>query len=166
MAWWSAGGSGRPAMETPSLPIMIRAARFLKPSMFPVMLAGLGLAVPPVRAGQGHVVISEVMYNPPDGRPEYVELVNLTSNRYDVAKWRVSGGISYEFPDFSAGASSAHFINEYERVVLSSADAAATRAAYPGIPASVRIFGPWTGTLNNAGDSFELRDAAGRCSAD
>ena len=140
---------------------MICAARFLKLSIFPVMLAGLGLAVPSVRAGQGHVVISEVMYNPPDGRPEYVELVNLTSNRYDVAKWRVSGGISYEFPDFSAGAASAHFVNEYERVVLSSADAAATRAAYPGIPASVRIFGPWTGSLNNAGDTFELRDAAG-----
>lgn len=106
------------------------------------------------------VIFTEVMYHPSDAKPEFVEVLNLTSNRRDIAKWKISGGISYAFPDFNSGNTSAHFLKEYERIVLSSADEAATRAAYPSIPASVRIFGPWTGQLSNAGDTVTMKDAA------
>ncbi len=105
--------------------------------------------------------LTEVMYHPPPGLPEWVEIVNLTSNRIDAANWRLAGGVDYTFPDFNAAAPADHFINEYERIVLSSASDAVTRAAYPSIPPNVRVFGPWTGSLNNAGDNVRLLDAAG-----
>ena len=107
------------------------------------------------------VAITEVMYNPPDAKPEFVELLNLTSNRLDMAKWTLSGGASYTFPAFNPASTAAHFLKEYERIVLSSATEAATRAAYPGIPLAVRVFGPWTGLLDNNGDTITLTDAAG-----
>ena len=111
-----------------------------------------------MRAGQ--VVFTEVMYNPSGARPEYVEITNLTSNRLDTARWTLSGGISFTFPDFSAATPAAHFLKEYERVILSSADEATTRAAWPAIPPAVRVFGPWTGVLDNGGENITLKDAA------
>ena len=110
-----------------------------------------------LRAGQ--VIFTEVMYHPTAPRPEYVEMTNLTSNRLDMARWTVSGGISYTFPDFSASAASAHLLKEYERVIISSADETTTRAAWP-IPPNVRVFGPWTGSLDNAGEDITLKNAA------
>jgi hypothetical protein len=106
------------------------------------------------------VVITEVMYHPTAGRPEFIEIKNLTSNRIDAAKWRFTRGVSYAFPDFSPADSSAHFLREYERIVVSSADEATTRAAYPSIPSSVRVLGPWSGALDNAGETIRLADAA------
>ena len=108
------------------------------------------------------VVFTEVMYNPPPGKPEFVEILNLTSNRLDLAKWRLRDGVEYTFPAFAPGGS-AHFLGEYERILVSAADPATTRAAYPEIPASVRVFGPWSGTtaLDDAGERIFLEDAAG-----
>ncbi len=122
----------------------------------PLLLSLLPLAS--LQAGQ--VIFAEVMYHPPGGKPEYVEITNLTSNRLDMARWTVSGGVDYTFPDFSVANPAGHFLKEYERVVVSSADEAATRAAWPTIPITVRIFGPWTGSLNNGGETIALKDAA------
>ncbi len=108
----------------------------------------------------GQVIFAEVMYHPPGSKPEYVEIVNLTSNRMDMARWTISGGVDYSFPDFSAANPSGHFLKEYERVLVSSADEATTRAAWPSIPLSVRVFGPWTGALSNGGETLTLKDAA------
>ena len=113
----------------------------------------------PLQAGQ--VIFTEVMYNPPAGKPEYIEITNLTSNRADTASWTLSDGVAWAFPAFAPASPNAHFLNEYGRFILSSADEATTRAAWPAIPPTVRIMGPWTGALNNAGDTIVLKDAAG-----
>jgi hypothetical protein len=123
-----------------------------------VTLAALLCLSAPLIAGQ--VVFTEVMYHPSGNKPEFIEALNLTSNRIDIAQWRIHGGIDYTFPAFNPAATSAHFLKEYERILLSSADEATTRAAYPSIPPFVRIYGPWTGSLNNAGDTITLNDAA------
>ncbi len=130
----------------------------MNPFRSPVLLLGLLASAAGVQAET--VIISEVMYHPTGTKPEFVEVQNLTSNRLDLAKWTLSGGVSYTFPDFNAGAPTAHFLKEYERILMSSATEAATRAAYPNIPPVVRIYGPWTGSLNNAGDTITLKDAA------
>jgi hypothetical protein len=115
-----------------------------------------------VRSHAEQVVFTEVMYNPPPGKPEFVEILNLTSNRLDLAKWRLRDGVEYTFPAYAPGGS-AHFLLEYERILVSAADPATTRAAYPDIPPSVRVFGPWSGTtaLDDAGERIFLEDAAG-----
>lgn len=105
------------------------------------------------------VIFSEVMYHPIGTKPEFIEVTNLTSNRLDIAKWTLTGGVTFTFPDFNPSATTAHFLKEYERLLLSSGTEAATRAAYPSIPASVRIYGPWVGALGNGGDTISLKDA-------
>jgi hypothetical protein len=125
----------------------------------PASLAALLCLAIPTFAGQ--VIFHEVMYHPLPGKPEFLEIVNLTSNRIDTANWKLSDGVEYTFPAFNPAAASAHFLNEYERIVLSSDTEAATRAAYPNLPPNVRVLGPWTGSLNNTGETVTLRDFAG-----
>ncbi len=107
------------------------------------------------------VVFSEVMYHPVAGKPEFIEVENLSATPLDMARWQFTEGITYVLPDFAAGAAQAHFLKGFERIIFSSADAATTRAAYPGIPTGVRIFGPWTGTLDNGGERITLQDKNG-----
>ena len=101
------------------------------------------------------------MYHPVDSKPEFIEVLNLSSNRYDIAKWKVTGGVELTLPDFNPGAPSAHMLKERERFIISSADPATTRAAYPSISPGMRVYGPWTGQLDNAGDTITLEDAVG-----
>lgn len=109
-------------------------------------------------AHASQVVFSEVMYNPGGAKPEFIEISNLSATPLDMARWSFTDGVAFTFPDFSSANSQAHFLKPYERILVSSADAAATRAAYPTIPATVRIFGPWTGSLDNAGETVTVRD--------
>src|SRR5213596_823340 len=92
------------------------------------------------------IVISEIMYHPPGNQPEYIEVYNNTATPFDIAQWRLTGGAGYEFPRFDPANPQASFLKPFERIVLSGSDESTTRAAY-GIPASVRIFGPWVGNL-------------------
>ncbi len=106
------------------------------------------------------VVISEMMYNPPVGKPEFVELSNITATPLDMALWRFSDGVDFTFPNFSTGSPSAHLLLPFEKILISSATSAATRTAYPAIPAGVRIFGPWNvaSVLDNGGEKVTLKD--------
>ena len=123
-----------------------------------ILPAILCFALANARAEQ--VVFSEIMYHPAGTKPEYIEVWNYTMTPLDMAKWRFTDGVSYEFPDFNSGAPQDHFLKPLERIVVSSANATTTRTAY-GISPSVRIFGPWTGLLDNAGESVTLSDKNG-----
>ncbi|MBN1670803.1 MAG: lamin tail domain-containing protein, partial [Kiritimatiellae bacterium] len=104
----------------------------------------------------GPVVINEMMYHPAAGGLEFVELVNIGGgavNLYDPAHpantWRLGAAVDYAFP---AGTTLA--AGEY--VLVASTNEAAFRAAYPGVPAGVRVFGPYAGRLGNGGESLKL----------
>src|SRR2546425_2089794 len=127
-------------------------------SFFLAALAGLGAFGLSLSAEQ--VVISEIMYHPRGNPPEYIEVYNNTATPFDIAHWRLTGGASYEFPAFDPANPQASFLKAFERIVLSGADEATTRAAY-GVPASIRIFGPWVGNLNNDGERITLKDKNG-----
>ena len=105
----------------------------------------------------GPVVINEIMYNPPSGNQneEYIELYNRTGSpvtlyRYDKAEpWKFTDGIEYTFPasppvTIPAGG---YIVVVKNRAVFSS--------RYPAVP-SGKILGPYSGLLNNAGESLEL----------
>ena len=107
------------------------------------------------------VVISEIMYHPAGSKPEFVEIWNISVTPRDMARWRFTDGLTYEFPDFVTSSPQASFLKPFERIVVSAVDEATTRAAYPTIPGGVRIFGPWTGALANSGTRLTLSDKNG-----
>lgn len=123
-----------------------------------VLLAVLFAGISDVRAEQ--VVFSEIMYHPPGDLPEYIEVYNNTATPFDIADWRLSDGVDYVFPAFSVEAMDRTFLQPFERILLSPVDEATLRAAY-SIPATVRIFGPWTGNLKNGGERIALSDKNG-----
>ena len=47
------------------------------------------------------VVIREVMYHPPAGLHEFIEVENLTATIYDIAQWKVRGAVDFDFPVFT-----------------------------------------------------------------
>ena len=121
-------------------------------------LVVLGVGISDVRSEQ--VVFSEIMYHPPDGMPEYIELYNNTATPFDIAEWRLSDGVEYVFPSFSVEATDRTFLKPFERILLSPVDEETLRAAY-GVPATVRVYGPWTGSLKNSGERITLKDKNG-----
>ena len=104
------------------------------------------------------------MYHPNDGGHEFVEIENLTSTPFDIALWKLSGGVDFEFPDFSTASPRNTFLKAFEKIVICDTDPGTFRAAY-GLPSAVRVFGPWEGNLNNGGERINLKDKNGinRC---
>jgi len=116
----------------------------------------------------GPVVISEIMFRPPDlldgednGLDEFIELHNNTGASvalFDPAQpantWLLENAVAFSFPTNITLAA-----NGYLLVVnFDPADAsllAAFRNRY-GVPAQVSVFGPYTGKLDNSAESVEL----------
>jgi hypothetical protein len=114
----------------------------------------------------GPVVISEIMYHPPDlaggvddENMEFIELRNLTGAAIPLfehnAGWRVRGGVDFDFP---SGASIP--ANGYAIVVafhpLDTARAGAFRTRY-NLAVGVPLYGPYSGKLDNSLDRVELQ---------
>ena len=104
----------------------------------------------------GPVVINEVMYGPPVGGDEWIELYNSSNTvfpLYDPVNpgntARFTAGVTFDFPPNNPTIQA----NGFALVV--GIDPAAFRTKY-SIPAAVPIFGPWVGTLNNAGETISL----------
>ena len=110
------------------------------------------------------VVINEIMYHPNEGGHEFVEIENLTSSPFDIALWKLSGGVDFEFPDFSSASPRNTFLKAFERIVICDTDPGTFRNTY-GLPSAVRVFGPWKGNLSNSGERITLEDKNGitRC---
>src|SRR5439155_14262243 len=115
----------------------------------------------------GPIVISEIMYHPPDfggsdnQQDEFVEIHNITSGSvplYDPAyptnTWHLRGGVDFNFPmnqtmDTGAYALIVSF-NPTNVAVLSQ-----FRARY-SLNSSVAVYGPYDGKLDNSSDSVRL----------
>jgi hypothetical protein len=106
------------------------------------------------------VVISEIMYHPPGSIPEFIEVQNATATPFDMAEWRLRDGVDFDFPAFNAADPAQTFLKPFERILLTSADPATLRSAY-AVPAGIRVLGPWSGSLDNAGERITLKDKNG-----
>jgi hypothetical protein len=114
-----------------------------------------GPGAPNAEPKVGPVVISQIMYNPSDGFDEYIELSNITDlpvPLFDPAaatnRWRLADAIDYTMP---AGVT----LGPQERVFVVGISPVTFRAKYQ-VPQDVRVFGPWRGSLDNAGEYLEL----------
>lgn len=105
------------------------------------------------------LVISELMYHPKPATDvtanlEFIEIYNAGAIFQELTGWRLAGGVDYRFPD--------GFRIEAGQFVVVAADPAAVQAAY-GLTG---VLGPFTGSLNNAGDTVQLRDSIGAIKLD
>jgi hypothetical protein len=103
----------------------------------------------------GPLVISEIMYLPATGQAEYVELVNVTDlpvSLFDSLRptnvWELDGVGSFKFP-------SGTVLDPCSTLIVCSTNPAAFRAQY-GIDPSVPVFGPWSGALDDDGETLKL----------
>lgn len=97
------------------------------------------------------LVLSEIHYHPQGGSNEleFIEVANHGDIFQDMTGWRLTGGVDFVFPSgfrLEAGA----------LVVV-----AAEPGRHAGRTGSTPVLGPWKGSLNNAGDTVELRDGNG-----
>ena len=106
----------------------------------------------------GPLVINEIQYSPLAGYDEFLEIKNVSEgalNLWDAANpantWKV-GGLDFSFPANTTIAAGAY-------VLLVKIDPATFRTKYQ-IPASVPIFGPYLGALDDNGERLELEKPA------
>jgi len=129
---------------------------------------GLANAYPLV----GPMIFSEIMYHPPDviaggvtndnSLDEYIELKNITNapvklfdSAYPTNTWHLEGGVSFRFPtNITVAATSVVLILNFDPKT-NLTQLAAFRSLY-GVPTNVPVFGPYSGKLNNKGDTLEL----------
>ena len=129
---------------------------------------GLSNAYPLV----GPVIFSEIMYHPPDAvaggvtndnsLDEYIQLKNVTNApvkffdpAYPTNTWHIEGGISFWFPtNITMPATSVVLVVNFDPKT-NLTQLAAFRSKY-GVTTNVPFFGPYSGKLNNRGDTLEL----------
>jgi hypothetical protein len=116
----------------------------------------------------GPVVINELMYHPPGATntdntlDEYIELHNFSGSSvtlddpgHPANTWRLRGGVSFVFPQGVTLPAGGYAMVVSFDPVTSPAQLAAFRALY-GISASAPVFGPYSGKLDNGGESVEV----------
>ena len=111
------------------------------------LLAVLALCTRMASAYDSVIVINEIHYNAPAGQTEWIELRNLNGVDVNTAGWTISSGIDYTFPATGTGS----FIPGHGYLLI-----AATPALLPG------SIGPFTGILDNGGETIRLRNLNGR----
>ena len=116
----------------------------------------------------GPVIISEIQYHPRDlaggadnDLDEFIELRNLTGAPVSLfnplaggSPWRLRDAVDYTFPPGTT-------LQARETVLVVGFDPATNAAALSAFreaygPVAVRLFGPWSGKLDNSSESIEL----------
>ncbi|HEY3875383.1 MAG TPA: lamin tail domain-containing protein [Candidatus Kapabacteria bacterium] len=100
------------------------------------------------------VAINEVMFAPVKPEPEWIELLNTTSDSVHLAGWllTVHGHASVPIPDSSA------WLAPDSMVILSANDTALAQIRNIPLDRIIRIAVP---ALNNSGSAISLRDTMG-----
>ncbi|MCH2129544.1 MAG: lamin tail domain-containing protein, partial [Pirellulaceae bacterium] len=95
------------------------------------------------------VVFNELMVNPvgsDDDTLEWVELFNQMAVDMDLSGWSLQGGIEYEFADGAEIPGRGYLVIAIDPVALQ------------GTTGLTGVLGPYTGKLNNGGETLELRN--------
>jgi len=103
----------------------------------------------------GPIVISEIMYHPPVGDAEYIELANITSNAVTLfdsftgVPWQITKGVTHVFP-----ASPALTMAAGEKILLVRNSTLFAQSFTPR--AGTRVFQWTSGGLDNDGETIEI----------
>ncbi|MBI5385210.1 MAG: lamin tail domain-containing protein [Verrucomicrobia bacterium] len=120
----------------------------------------------------GPVVISEIMFHPPDRTPragvgpvdlgtdnsldEFIELQNLAATNVALAGWRLRNAVDFDFPSNALLAAGARLLVVSFDPALDTNVLAGFRSTYR-LGSDVALIGPWAGKLDNSADTLELR---------
>ena len=117
----------------------------------------------------GPVVVSEIMFHPPDAGTndntlsEFVELLNIAATNvplYDLAAptntWRFRDAVDFDFPAGITLTPGARLLVVGFDPAFEPASLAAFRATY-ALGTNTPILGPWSGKLDNSEDILELK---------
>jgi hypothetical protein len=128
---------------------------------------GTGATNAPPRVGP--IVLSEIMYHPPDSgtndnvRDEFIELHNIGSVTAPLIdptqptnRWRLRDAVDFDFPPALTLAAGARLLVVSFDPTTNATQLADFRSRL-GIPAGVTILGPWSGNLDSAGETIELK---------
>jgi len=133
-----------------------------------VAMSWLTLGTNNARSLIGPVVISEVMYQPAAGaedssHSEFIELQNVTATNvllyatdFPENTWRLGNAVDYQFPTEVSLPPEGRLVVVGFDPATNGAALASFRAAY-GALEGVPLYGPWSGRLNNSGESVELK---------
>lgn len=115
----------------------------------------------------GPILISEIMYRPPDvggednSLDEFIELRNPTGSAVDLFDplfptntWRLDKGVDFDFPQ-GTSIPSGGFLLVVNFDPSNTVQLAAFRARY-GVSEAVPVLGPYEGKLDNSGEAIEL----------
>jgi Lamin Tail Domain len=120
----------------------------------------------------GPLVFSEIMYHPPDvvvgsktednTLDEYIEIYNVTNATvhlfdpdYPTNTWKVLQGVEFVFPQFVDLAPGQALVVVNFDPITHPAQLSAFRARY-GVSPDVQVYGPYSGKLDNHGETLEL----------
>ncbi len=127
----------------------------------------------------GPIVVSEIMYHPPDFTNgvdnelnEFIELENIAAtnvplycvftsepgygNAARTNTWRLRNAVDFDFPTNQALAAGARLLIVGFDPTTNTVQLAAFRALYAIAP-TVPVYGPWSGKLDNSADAIELK---------
>ncbi len=103
----------------------------------------------------GPIVFNELMYDPKSPGDEYIELYNSSSQavplydpQHPADTWQFTAGITFSFPTGAVIPAGGY-------AIVSALTPAAYAAKYP-LPAGTQVFGPYSGALDNSGESVTL----------
>ncbi|NLH73503.1 MAG: hypothetical protein GX456_10665 [Verrucomicrobia bacterium] len=128
-----------------------RVARFLSGGWGWVwMCTVLLLGVVPAAVGESDLIINEIHHSPDvkTEKVEFVELYNRSTNAVDLSGWRLSDGVEFVFAQGVVAGPGGYVVVAQDPVALKQ-------------KFGVTAYGPWTGRLDNHGETVELRDASG-----
>lgn len=104
--------------------------------------------------GHSQVVITEIMYNPPESGTdslEYIEIHNFNNLPQDISSWRFSEGINFTFP--------AGTVMPPGGYIVLAKSGSAFQTVF-GVPPSF-VWATNDALTNSPGEDIEIRDAAG-----
>jgi hypothetical protein len=136
------------------------------------LVAQTGPSLPGANAGPrvGPIVITEIMYRPPDdaggldnSADEFVELQNISGSPVPLYApsaptntWRLTGGIDLMFPTNITLAAGEYLLLVNFDPVLDTNALQRFRSLY-AVGSSVKVLGPYSGKLDNSGEDVEIK---------
>ena len=110
------------------------------------------------------LVISELMYNPPDPGDgtdpsdlEFIEIYNPSPETVDLAGWQLAGGVDFEFaPGTALDSEAVVVVVSFDPADPANSQLLATFCSLYGIGAEVALVGGYSGSLDNGGETVRL----------